>query len=382
MFLWLSQHFRGDFGPLNVFRYVTFRSIGAMATALMIAMWLFPWFIRLLQEKQIGQVVRDDGPQSHFSKKGTPTMGGILLLMAVFLSTLLWGDLQNVFVWLTLVVTLVFGVLGFIDDFLKIRDRNSKGVTERQKLATQFGVTALVFGLMYFGWFGKELQDTRLYLPFASVKHFAWDIGPIAYTIFACVTVAGYSNAVNLTDGLDGLAIGPVMISSFTFAVLCYLGGAKFGHFDVAQYLLMPEVPEAHELTIVLASVIGAGIHGRRRRARRRRHARHGRGVFQERTAVAHRQRPVRRGSRQRRAAALLLQAYRQADPAHGANPPSFREAGLAGTARHDSLLDHLGHVVAGRVGQPEVEVTHGARDELKHGCDCQRRRTGTARRL
>ncbi len=260
MFLWLSQHFRGDFGPLNVFRYVTFRSIGAMATALMIAMWLFPWFIRLLQEKQIGQVVRDDGPQSHFSKKGTPTMGGVLLLMAMFLATLLWGDLQNVFVWLTLVVTLVFGVLGFIDDFLKIRDRNSKGVTEKQKLITQFATTALVFGLLYTGWFGKELADSRLYLPFASVKHFAWNIGPIAYTIFACLTVAGYSNAVNLTDGLDGLAIGPVMISSFTFAVLCYLVGAKFGHFDVAQYLLLPEVPEAHELTIVLSAVIGAGI--------------------------------------------------------------------------------------------------------------------------
>ena len=259
MFLWISQNFRGSFGPLNVFRYVTFRSMGAMATALVIAMWLFPWFIKLLQERQIGQVVRDDGPQSHFSKKGTPTMGGILLLMAMLLSTLLWCDLSNLMVWLTLVVTLVFGVLGFIDDFLKIRDRNSKGVTEKQKLATQFGVTGLIFGLLYFGQFGSDLADVRLYLPFVSAKHFV-AIGPIAYTLFACVTVAGYSNAVNLTDGLDGLAIGPVMISSVTFAVLCYLVGAKFGHFDVATYLLLPEVPAAHELTVVLAAVIGAGI--------------------------------------------------------------------------------------------------------------------------
>ncbi len=259
MFLWLSQHFRSDFGPLNVFRYVTFRSIGAAATSMFICMALFPWFIRLLQDRQIGQVVRDDGPQSHFSKKGTPTMGGILLLLAMFLSIGLWSDLSNLFVEMTLVVTLAFGVLGFIDDFLKIRDRNSKGVTEKQKLGTQFGVTLLLFGLMYGGWFGKDLADTHLYLPYLSSKHFI-DIGAVCYTIFAAVTVAGYSNAVNLTDGLDGLAIGPVMISSLTFAVLCYLVGAKFGNFDVARYLLIPVVPSAHELAVVLAAVIGAGI--------------------------------------------------------------------------------------------------------------------------
>ena len=260
MFLWLSQNFRGQFGPLNVFRYVTFRSIGAMATALLIAMVLFPWFIRLLQAKQIGQVIRDDGPQSHFSKKGTPTMGGVLLIVSVALATLLWADLTNTFIWLSLTVTLVFGVLGFIDDFLKIRDRNSKGVTEKQKLLTQFGTLGILFGLMYMGWFGKDLGDTHLYLPFTSAKHFAVDIGPIAYALFASVTVAGYSNAVNLTDGLDGLAIGPVMVSALTFGVLCYLVGAHFGSFDVARYLLIPVVPEAHELAILMAAVIGAGI--------------------------------------------------------------------------------------------------------------------------
>jgi phospho-N-acetylmuramoyl-pentapeptide-transferase len=260
MFLWLSEHFRASFGPLNVFRYVTFRSMGAMATALVIAIWLFPWFIRLLQQKQIGQVVRDDGPQSHFSKKGTPTMGGVLLLLSMFLSVLLWADLSNLFVWMTLVVTLVFGVLGFIDDFLKIRDRNSKGVSEKHKLVTQFGTLGILFGCLYFGWFGQGLADTNLYLPFVSAKHFAVNIGPVAYCLFACVTVAGYSNAVNLTDGLDGLAIGPVMVSSLTFGILCYLVGAKFGNFDVAKYLLLPNVPAAHELAVLLAAIIGAGI--------------------------------------------------------------------------------------------------------------------------
>ncbi len=260
MFLWLSETFRNHFGPLNVFRYVTFRSMGAMATSLIIAMVLFPWFIRLLQQKQIGQVVRDDGPQSHFSKKGTPTMGGILLLISMFLSVLLWADLKNLFVWMTMVVTLVYGVLGFIDDFLKIRDRNSKGVTEKQKLLTQFATTGLLFGLLYSGWFGSSLADTHLYLPFISAKHFVINIGPIAYAVFASVTVAGYSNAVNLTDGLDGLAIGPVMVSALTFGVLCYLVGAKFGTFDAASYLLLPNVPAAHELAVVMAAVIGAGI--------------------------------------------------------------------------------------------------------------------------
>lgn len=260
MFLWLSQALRGQFGPLNVFRYVTFRSIGAMATALLIAMVLFPWFIRLLQQKQIGQVIRDDGPQSHFSKKGTPTMGGVLLITSVALSTLLWSDLTNTFIWLALTVTLVFGILGFIDDFLKIRDRNSKGVTERQKLLTQFTTLGILFGLMYMGWFGQDLGDTRLYLPFTSAKNFAVDIGPIAYALFASVTVAGYSNAVNLTDGLDGLAIGPVMVSALTFGILCYLVGAHFGSFDVARYLLIPVVPAAHELAILMAAVVGAGI--------------------------------------------------------------------------------------------------------------------------
>jgi phospho-N-acetylmuramoyl-pentapeptide-transferase len=260
MFLWLYQILHDEFGPLNVFRYVTFRSIGAMATALVITMALFPWFIRLLQSKQIGQVVRDDGPQSHFSKRGTPTMGGVLVLVALAFSVLLWGDLANTFLWLTLVVTLVYGVVGFIDDFLKIRDRNSKGVTENQKLAVQFGVVLLLFGLFYAGWFGAAQADTRVYLPFASAKHVAFAIGPIAYTLFASFVVVATSTTVNFTDGLDGLAIGPVMTSAATMGLLCYLGGAHFGDFEVARYLLIPDVPGAQELVVFAAAMVGAAI--------------------------------------------------------------------------------------------------------------------------
>ena len=260
MFLWLYQNFRAEIGPLNVFRYVTFRSLGAMATALIITMALFPWFIRLLQSKQIGQVVRDDGPQSHFSKRGTPTMGGTLVLLAMALATLLWGDFGSVFLWLTLVVTLVYGVVGFIDDFLKVRDRNSKGVTENQKLATQFGAALLLFGLLYAGWFGAEHADTRLYLPFASARHFAFDVGPWVYALFASFVVVATSTTVNFTDGLDGLAIGPIIVSAATLGGLCYLGGASFRGFHVAEYLLLPAVPGAQELAVFAAAMIGAGV--------------------------------------------------------------------------------------------------------------------------
>jgi phospho-N-acetylmuramoyl-pentapeptide-transferase len=260
VFLWLSELLRADFGPLNVFRYVTFRSIGAMATSLLIAMALFPWFIRLLQQKQIGQVVRADGPQSHFSKAGTPTMGGVLLLVAMGLSTLLWADLHNPFIWLTLGITLIYGILGFLDDWLKIRDRSSKGVTGKQKLAVQFGAALLFFGLLYGGFLGTSLADTRLYLPFASAQVIHITIPWWVYAVFASVVVVGTSNTVNLTDGLDGLAIGPVIISALTLAALCYLGGAKFGEFEVAKYLLIPAVPGAQELAVLGAAIIGAGI--------------------------------------------------------------------------------------------------------------------------
>lgn len=269
MFLWLSELLRDAFGPLNVFRYPTFRSIGAMATALVIALALYPWFIRRLQARQLGQVVRQSGPETHFSKAGTPTMGGVLIIVALVVSTLLWGDLSNIFLWLTLVPTLVYGVLGFMDDYLKIRHKNSRGVTGKQKLAVQFATAGTMFGLLYAGMLGEALVDTRLFFPFTSAQDFWVALPAWAYAVFASFVVVGTSNAVNLTDGLDGLAIGPVIVAALTFGALCYLSGASFGvpapdggflRFDVARYLLIPVVPGAEELTILLAAVVGSGI--------------------------------------------------------------------------------------------------------------------------
>ncbi|MCB9738165.1 MAG: phospho-N-acetylmuramoyl-pentapeptide-transferase [Deltaproteobacteria bacterium] len=268
MFLWLSELLRHDVGALNVFRYVTFRTIGAAGTALLIGLWLYPWFIRLMQQRQFGQIVRDDGPESHFSKRGTPTMGGLLILISLTVTVLLWGDLRNPHVWMTMVPTLAYGVLGFFDDYWKIRDRNSKGVTEKQKLGVQFGVAGLLFGGLYFGAFGAELADTRLYVPFVSADRFAIDLPWWLYAGFATFAVVGMSNAVNFTDGLDGLAIGPIIIAAGVFAILCYLAGASFGfvvegqvhRFVVSDYLLIPSVPGIAELTPVAAAVIGAGI--------------------------------------------------------------------------------------------------------------------------
>ncbi len=268
MFLWLSDLLRDDFGGMNVFRYVTFRSIGAAATALIIGLLLYPWFIQRMAARQLGQVVRDDGPDSHFSKRGTPTMGGILMLVALTLTVLLWGDLASLHVWLVLVPTLVFGVLGFFDDYLKIRDRNSKGVSEKVKLLVQLGTAGGIFAALYGGLLGPELADTRFYVPFVSSTKFAIEMPWWLYASFATVAVVGMSNAVNFTDGLDGLAIGPIIVAAGVYGILCYLAGASLGfqvdgtihRFVPSDYLLIPKVAGISELTPVAAAVVGAGI--------------------------------------------------------------------------------------------------------------------------
>jgi phospho-N-acetylmuramoyl-pentapeptide-transferase len=180
------------------------------------------------------------------------------MLIAMLLSTLLWSDLRSPFVWLTVLVTALYGVVGFVDDWLKIRDKNSKGVTERQKLVTQFGGAMLIFAAMYLGLLGGDLADTRLYLPFASVNHFTVDIGPWAYIVFASVVVFATSTTVNFTDGQDGLVSVPAAVSAVTFGQLSYLTGAKFGNFEVAKYLLIPEVKGVQELAVFCSAMAGA----------------------------------------------------------------------------------------------------------------------------
>lgn len=266
MVLWLMLELREYFPPLRVFRYVSFRVIAAMLTALLISFVLHPWFIRRLQSRQIGQVVRKDGPESHFSKAGTPTMGGSLVLFALVIPTVLWTELSNLYVWAALTVTVSFGVIGFIDDYLKLRFKNSKGLSGRYKLLFQFTISALVLVAL----FREQTGFNRtLYLPFVSPERFSLELPMWAFVPFAVIVIAGFSNAVNLTDGLDGLAIGPVIVAAGTFLIIAYATGATlflpqgdgtFHQFILADYLKLPHVDGVSELAVFAAAIIGAGV--------------------------------------------------------------------------------------------------------------------------
>ena len=266
MLLWLIQELREYFPPLRVFRYVSFRIIASMLTAMAISFVLHPWFIRRLQSGQIGQVVRKDGPESHFSKAGTPTMGGSLVLFALVIPTILWTDLSNLYVWAALTVTVSYGIIGFIDDYKKLKEKNSKGLPGRYKLLFQFIVAAVVM-LSLFRQEGAF--DRTLYLPFVKADTFALELPLIVFIPFSLIVIAGTSNAVNLTDGLDGLAIGPVMVAAFSYLILAYGAGTVlqipiadggFFQFNIAEYLRLPHVPGVNELAVFAAAIIGAGV--------------------------------------------------------------------------------------------------------------------------
>ncbi len=266
MLLWLIQELREYFPPLRVFRYVSFRIIASMLTAMAISFVLHPWFIRRLQSRQIGQVVRKDGPESHFSKAGTPTMGGSLVLFALVIPTILWTDLSNLYVWAALTVTVAYGIIGFIDDYKKLKERNSKGLPGRYKLLFQFTVAAVVM----FSLFKQEFAfDRTLYLPFVKADTFSVVLPLAVFIPFSIIVIAGTSNAVNLTDGLDGLAIGPVMVAAFSYLILAYGAGTVLQiptpdgglfQFNIAEYLRLPHVPGVNELAVFAAAIIGAGV--------------------------------------------------------------------------------------------------------------------------
>ena len=256
MFYVFFEQLKDLFGPFNVLRYTSFRVVASTTTALVITWLLYPWLIQRLQRLQIGEVIREDGPQSHFKKAGTPTMGGTLMVVSILSSVLLWGDLTNIYVLLTMGLTLSFAVIGFVDDSRKLMD--GKGLRAKTKLGLQMVITLTTF--LAFFYFAGEGFDTYVYFPFLRADRFYVQIPWWLYAIFATVVVVGFSNAVNLTDGLDGLAIGPTITGAGTFLVLAYISGAVINKLALSDYLLVPNVPEAYELSVVLASLIGAGI--------------------------------------------------------------------------------------------------------------------------
>ena len=242
---------------VNVVRYPSFRAIAAGATALIVGLLLYPSFIGWLKSVQKGASnVREDTPETHQAKSGTPTMGGALLLVAILVSCLLWADLTDIKTWVLLGITTQFGLVGLIDDYRKLRFHDSKGLSGKVRLCTQFAFTAgMIAVLIYFTDF-----DTRVSFPVVNIDLFNPDISHF-YLLFATVVIVGTANAVNMTDGLDGLAIGPVITSSFTFLVLAYAAGAVLlKEFVVAEYLRIPHIDGAEELTVFCAAMMGAGI--------------------------------------------------------------------------------------------------------------------------
>jgi len=237
------------FGGFNVFRYITFRSIFAVLTALLISLVIGPWFIRKLREMQVGQYIREDGPQSHFSKAGTPTMGGLMIVFALLGTTALWAELTNPYIWLLALVTLGFAAIGFMDDYLKVIKKHNRGLSGRAKFAGQTLVALVVAVWLYV----NPAFNTTITVPF--FKQFQPDLGWV-FIPFAIFVIVGAANAVNLTDGLDGLAIGPVTIAAAFYMIFSYLAGNA----KIAAYLQIPYVRGVGELSVFLGALVGAGI--------------------------------------------------------------------------------------------------------------------------
>ena len=248
----LLYRFHDSFAPLNVVRYITFRTAAASLTALAISLAFGPWLIRKLREFQIGQVIRHEGPATHRPKAGTPTMGGLLILTAAVVPTLLWADLTNVDVWIAVLTTAAFGAIGFADDYLKIVRRSHHGLRPRYKLAGQVAV-AVAVGVALLMLAHDNQYNTRLIFPF--FKRLIPDLG-WWYLPFAVLVLVGASNAVNLTDGLDGLAISTFAIAAAAFTALSYVTG----HRVLAEYLLLVRFPAAAELTVFCGSLVGAAL--------------------------------------------------------------------------------------------------------------------------
>jgi phospho-N-acetylmuramoyl-pentapeptide-transferase len=274
MFLILAQWLQDDLGFLRVFNYITFRAVMATLTALLIGLISGPWVIRKLTALKMGQSVRSDGPQSHLVKTGTPTMGGVLILLGIFISCILWADLTNRFIWIVMIVTFGFGVVGWIDDYRKVARKDPKGMSSREKFFWQtliglFAAIYLAFSVseinnlkvlqLFLDWlrsgFALDLPaKTNLLLPF--MKEVSYPLGMMGFIILSYFVIVGSSNAVNLTDGLDGLVIMPVILVGAALGAFAYV----MGNAIYAKYLLFPYIPGAGELMIFCGAMGGAGL--------------------------------------------------------------------------------------------------------------------------
>ena len=251
MLLWLAEYLTQFHTGFAVVQYLSLRAIFAVITALAVALFLGPKVIRKLRQYQIGQSIRNDGPKSHLSKAGTPTMGGALILLSITISTLLWGNLENKYVWLTLLVTLAFGVIGWVDDYRKVVEKNSRGLPGRWKYFWQ-SVLAIV-AAVYMFYTAPSSAETSLIMPF--FKTFIMDLG-IFYIVLSYFVIVGASNAVNLTDGLDGLAILPTVMVGAALGLCAYFAG----NVNYSNYLSIPYVIGAGELVIFSGALVGAGV--------------------------------------------------------------------------------------------------------------------------
>ncbi len=252
MLYWLLYPLAAKHPAFNVFRYITFRTAMAAVTSLAVALILGPAMVRLLKRYQIAQSIRQEGPSSHLAKAGVPTMGGLLILLAIVLATLLWMDLSNRFVWIVLGTLLGVGAVGFADDWVKVARRRNLGLSGRGKLVPQF-LVALGVGWAIQQWAGHGAFSTVITFPF--LKKLLIDLG-VLYIPFVAIVVVGSSNAVNLTDGLDGLAIGAVGIAAGTYAVLAYVTGNAVA----AKYLQIPFIPQSGELAVICGALVGASL--------------------------------------------------------------------------------------------------------------------------
>ena len=274
MLLILAQWLQDDFGFLRVFNYITFRAVMATVTALLIGLAAGPWVIRKLTALKMGQAVRTDGPQTHLVKSGTPTMGGVLILIGIFVSCMLWADLSNRFIWIVMIVTFGFGAIGWVDDYRKVARKDPKGMASREKFLWQtliglFAAIYLAFSVsevnnlkvlqLFYEWlrsgFALDLPaKTNLLLPF--IKEVSYPLGMLGFIILSYLVIVGSSNAVNLTDGLDGLVIMPVILVGAALGAFAYV----MGNAIYAKYLIFPYIPGAGELLIFCGAMGGAGL--------------------------------------------------------------------------------------------------------------------------